>query len=243
MNNLEIVNNEESKDNNLNKTKKEFNSNKLTIDNEAIPILEEMDINYLSAEQYYSTNYPEYKIYKCGNFFFIKMGNLLTFDFKKSNNYIPKFSIGPNWYLTIVLFILIFSLSLLIYNAIFKYLSFFKKAIFFLFIFSLYFIILCTALIHQPNIMNKKKNTQDYGFCNICKVYFNPYEKVEHCSICGVCFPKMDHHCVWMGKCVANKNTKYFYATLIDVGIFYIYIIYCVIVYVIDENSRKNKII
>ena len=29
MNNLEIVNNEESKDNNLNKTKKEFNSNKL----------------------------------------------------------------------------------------------------------------------------------------------------------------------------------------------------------------------
>ena len=239
MNNLEIVNNEDS-NNNLNKAKKHINSNKLTIDNEAIPILEEIDINYISVEQYYSKNYPEYKIYKFGNFIFIRMGNLITFDFKKSNNYIPTFSIGPNWYLTIVLFIIILSLSILMYKTIILYLSFLKKTIYFLFVLSLYFIISCTVLIHPQNIINKKKNTQEYGFCSICKVYYNPYEKVEHCDICGVCFPKMDHHCVWMGKCVANKNTKYFYASLIDIGIFYAYIIYCVIVYIINENSRKK---
>ena len=137
MNNLEIVNDEES-NNNLNKTKKQLNSNKLAIDNEAIPILEELDISYVSVEQYYSKNYPEYKIYKLGNFIFIRMGNLITFDFKKSNNYIPTFSIGPNWYLTIVLFVLILFLSILMYKTIILYLSLLKKIIYFLFVVSLY---------------------------------------------------------------------------------------------------------
>ena len=224
MNNLEIVNNDEPIDNS-NKAKTSSNSNKIASDNEAIPILEELDINYLSAEQYYRTNYPEYKIIKCGKIMFVKMGKLLTFNFSKSNNYIPKFSIGPNWYLTLVLLIIIFSLSSLLYKTIFYQLSHIKQVIYFLFIISIYFLVFCTSLVHPQIIMNKKKNTQEYGFCNICKVYYNPYDKVEHCDMCKVCLPKMDHHCVWMGKCIANENTKYFYGTLIDIGIFYAYII------------------
>ena len=237
MNNLEIVNNDEPIDN-LNKAKTSSNSNKIASDNEAIPILEELDINYLSAEQYYRTNYPEYKIIKCGKIMFVRMGKLLTFNFSKSNNYIPKFSIGPNWYLTLVLLIIIFSLSSLLYKTIFYQLSHVKQVIYFLFIISIYFLVFCTSLVHPQIIMNKKKNTQEYGFCNICKVY--PYDKVDHCDMCKVCLTKMDHHCVWMGKCIANENTKYFYGTLIDIGIFYAYIIYCVISFAINGDFKKK---
>ena len=239
MNNLEIVNNDEPIDNS-NKAKTSSNSNKIASDNEAIPILEELDINYLSAEQYYRANYPEYKIIKCGKIMFVKMGKLLTFNFSKSNNYIPKFSIGPNWYLTLVLLIIILSLSSLLYKTIFYQLSHIKQVIYFLFIISIYFLVFCTSLVHPQIIMNKKKNTQEYGFCNICKVYYNPYDKVEHCDMCKVCLPKMDHHCVWMGKCIANENTKYFYGTLIDIGIFYAYIIYCVISFAINGDFKKK---
>ena len=238
MNNLEIVNNDEQIDI-PNKEKKPSDSKKLTADNEAIPILEELNINYISAEQYYRTNYPEYKIIKCGKFLFIKMGKLITFNFSKSNNYIPRFSIGPNWYLTIVLFIIIFLLSSLLHKTIFNQLSYFKQTIYYLFVLSIYFLVFCTSLIHPQIIMNKIKNTQEYGFCNICKVYYNPYDKVEHCDMCAVCLPKMDHHCVWMGKCIANKNTFFFYATLVDIGIFYAYIIFCVVAFAISGKFKR----
>ena len=164
------------------------------------------------------------------------MGKLITFNFDKSNNYIPRCSIGPHWYLTIILFIIIFGLSSLLYKTIFYQLYYMKRLIFFLFIISVYLLVLSTSLIHPKIIMNKKKNTQEYGFCNKCRVYYNPYDKIEHCDMCEVCLPKMDHHCIWMGKCIANKSIPFFYATLVDIGIFYAFIIYCVIVFAVNQN-------
>ena len=239
MNNLEIVNNEEQEQeqtNDSNNSNKSSDSAKIIIDTEGIPILEDMNINYLSPGQYYRMNYPEYKIIKLCNLTFIRMGKLITFNFDKSNNYIPRCSIGPHWYLTLVLFLIIFGLSTLLYKTIFYQLDYTKRLFFDLFILSIYLCVLCTSLIHPNIIMNKKKNSQEYGFCNKCKVYYNPYDKIEHCDMCGVCMPKMDHHCIWMGKCIANKNVPFFYATLIDIGIFYCYIIYSVIVFAFNQS-------
>ena len=236
MNNLEIVNNEESS-NESNNLSKSSDSNKITIiDAEGIPILEDININYLSAEEYYRMNYPEYPIFKLCKFTFVKMGRLTTFNFDKSNNFIPKCSIGPHWYLTIILYLIIFGLTTLLYQTIFYQLNFIRRLIYHLFIISIYALVLCTSLIHPNIIMNKKMNTQEYGFCNKCRVYYNPYDKIEHCDMCGACFPKMDHHCVWMGKCIANKNVPFFYAVLVVVGIFYCYILYCVIIYSISKS-------
>ena len=120
-----------------------------------------------------------------------------------------------------------------------KKLSNTKNIIYFLFVFSVYYFVFCAALIHPKVIMNKKKNPNEYGYCSICKAYYNPYNKVEHCPDCEVCFEKMDHHCVWVGKCVAKNNTFYFYGMIVDVVIFYIYIIYCAIL--ISLEKRKNK--
>lgn len=208
-------------------------------DNEGIPILTPLEISSISVEDYYKSNYPEYKIIKFGNQIFIKMGRLITFNFDQNNNYVPKLSIGPHWYLTLILILLILILAFVLYFTIFKQLGIFKKIIFIFFVFTVFFFVFRTALIHPQVVMNKKKTVDNYGFCTFCKCYFNPYNGVEHCDSCGVCVEKMDHHCIWVGKCVAKNNTRSFYAMLVDVGIFYAFIIYCVIMMALDK--KKNK--
>ena len=215
-------------------------SNKENVDNEGLPILSSFDItSSYSVEDFYKINYPEYKIIKFRNHIFIKMGKLITFNFDKKNKYIPKLSIGPHWYLTFILLLIILSLALILYFTIFKRLSMVKKIIFFLFLISVYYFVLYTALVHPQVVMNKKKTINEYGYCTLCKCYFNPYNRVEHCDDCGVCVEKMDHHCIWVGKCVAKNNTRSFYGMLIDVGIFYVYIIYCVIVMSLEKKYKK----
>ncbi|KNB45564.1 hypothetical protein JH06_2424 [Blastocystis sp. subtype 4] len=51
------------------------------------------------------------------------------------------------------------------------------------------------------------------GFCEIQRV-----KGTCHCSICNVCYRDLDHHCPWMGKCIAEKNLVLFY---ISVGSFF----------------------
>ena len=228
-----------------NKIKNDYNEinnySRLNKDIEGVPIISSLEISSYSVEEYYKTYYPEYKIIKFGKFTFIRMGRLLTFFFDKKNNYVPRFSIGPHWYLTIILLLLILSLVLLIYFSIMKKLSEFKNIIYFLFVFSVYYFVLCAVLIHPKVVMNRKKNPNEYGYCTICKAYYNPYNKVEHCPDCEVCFEKMDHHCIWVGKCVAKNNTFYFYGMIVDIIIFYIYIIYCAILITLEK--KKNKLI
>ena len=186
-----------------------------------------MEIYEQSIEEYYRKNYPEYKIIKIGNFLFVKMGKLITFHFDEKNNYIPKYSIGPQWYLTLLLLIIIISLVYLVYSTIFINLSFIEKLIFFLFVAIEYFLVFKTALIHNKIAMNKNILIENKGYCSICKVSFDPKNKVKHCGFCGVCVEQMDHHCVWVGKCIAKNNLYYFYAMVGNVFILYIYIIIC----------------
>ena len=215
------------------------NYSRLNKDIEGVPVISSLDISSYSVEEYYKTYYPEYKIIKFYNFTFIRMGRLLTFFFDKKNNYVPRFSIGPHWCLTVVLLLLILSLVYLIYFSIMKKLGEFKSIIFFLFVFSVYYFVLCAALIHPKVVMNKIKNPNEYGYCTLCKAYYNPYNKVEHCPECEVCFEKMDHHCIWVGKCVAKNNAFYFYGMIVDIVIFYIYIIYCAILVTLENRKKK----
>jgi len=219
-----------------------LSNNKPNNDNEGLPILSSLEISSssCSVEDFYKKYYPEYKIIKFRNHIFIKMGKLITFSFDKNNNYIPKYSIGPHWYLTFVLLLLILSLVCLLYFTIFKRVVIEKQIIFFIFVASVYYFVLCAALIHPKVVMNKQKNFTDYGFCTFCKAYFNPYNKVEHCGDCGVCFENMDHHCIWMGKCVAKNNTFYFYAMIADIAVFYGYIIYCVVMLAIEKRNKEK---
>ena len=48
--------------------------------------------------------------------------------------------------------------------------------------------------------------------CKTCKT--PKLARSKHCSICGYCVPKFDHHCPWINNCVGERNHKHFMAFL-----------------------------
>ena len=48
--------------------------------------------------------------------------------------------------------------------------------------------------------------------CRTCDIEKPPRSK--HCSMCGFCVEKLDHHCVWINQCVGLHNYKYFLSFL-----------------------------
>ncbi|XP_018326991.1 palmitoyltransferase ZDHHC15B isoform X2 [Agrilus planipennis] len=58
-------------------------------------------------------------------------------------------------------------------------------------------------------------------YCEKCQV-IKP-DRAHHCSVCGECILKMDHHCPWVNNCVCFSNYKYF---MLFLGYSLIYCIY-----------------
>ena len=45
----------------------------------------------------------------------------------------------------------------------------------------------------------------------------------KHCSICGVCVQKADHHCVWINNCVGRNNYVYFLSLILSISLLLCY--------------------
>jgi DHHC palmitoyltransferase len=89
-------------------------------------------------------------------------------------------------------------------------------------------LLLMTALVDQGIVFNgsadriKLTKNVEYGdrrgddeedetwYCDHCSHHVPLDMDIQHCHMCGVCMEGLDHHCPWMGKCVAKGNFWYF---------------------------------
>lgn len=51
-----------------------------------------------------------------------------------------------------------------------------------------------------------------FAICRTCRVPKPP--RSHHCSMCGMCVLKQDHHCPWINTCVGFRNQKFFFQFL-----------------------------
>ncbi|KAJ2898572.1 DHHC zinc finger domain-containing protein [Zalerion maritima] len=51
-------------------------------------------------------------------------------------------------------------------------------------------------------------------FCKTCRI--PKPARSKHCSVCGFCVSKMDHHCVFINACVGRENQHYFLLLLLS---------------------------
>ncbi|VEN36693.1 unnamed protein product [Callosobruchus maculatus] len=62
-------------------------------------------------------------------------------------------------------------------------------------------------------VLDQRSSFGMLRFCSIC-LQFKP-DRAHHCSHCGVCLLKMDHHCPWIANCVGLHNQKAFILTVL----------------------------
>ena len=73
------------------------------------------------------------------------------------------------------------------------------------------------------NLGAKRGSNHGAKWCAVCELW-QP-RRATHCKDCDCCVEEFDHHCPWMGKCVAKGNLMPFYIFTSMIGVVPVYLI------------------
>ena len=82
-----------------------------------------------------------------------------------------------------------------------------------------------------------------YEKCSKCNIITPKFFKISHCSKCGVCVRRQDHHCPWTGKCIGYNNAKIFCIfglSLFGYLIMLVVSLFTFLAYVQSKNKNKK---
>ena len=65
--------------------------------------------------------------------------------------------------------------------------------------------------------------------------------RTHHCSICGICVLKMDHHCPWINNCIGQNNQRYFLLFLFHSFCYTFFVSILTIPILLFQNKYKNN--
>jgi hypothetical protein len=66
------------------------------------------------------------------------------------------------------------------------------------------------------------KRSSSAGQCQRCSILERP-SRTHHCSTCGNCVYRFDHHCYWLGTCIGANNIVWFTSFLALSAVLYLY--------------------
>ena len=85
------------------------------------------------------------------------------------------------------------------------------------------------------------------NYCYTCSLFRPP--RTSHCSLCDNCVERFDHHCLWLGTCIGQRNYKYFYFLTASLNLSSVFQIGYSISHIVlnakkfKNNENYNKII
>ena len=72
----------------------------------------------------------------------------------------------------------------------------------------------------KQGLKSKNLNELDCSKCKICKLHYKLIDRIGHCEKCEICYFGYDHHCMWIGHCIAKNNNMFFILLILSLFIF-----------------------